>query len=116
MSELVKDKKKNKITTMKFDGQTISDECNIANKFNKYVVNSVKLISDSIPNSIWHQAEEPVNVNSQFILKQVTIEEITNILKHMKNKSDIDKVSPRILLDACNVIGDQLVDLINLSI
>lgn len=52
----------------------------------------------------------------RFIFKEVNLDEIQQILKKMKNKSDIDFISPSMLLDGIPVIGEYMLKVINGSL
>lgn len=91
------------ITRIKHDNNEFNDDYEIANEFNKYFINSINEINDSIPN-ITFIDEIVLNQNLSFEFRAVSINEIKCCLKELKNSTDEYFVNPRVLLDAVFVI------------
>ena len=53
-------------------------------------------------------------ITNKFKFRAITIEEIKNIYKSMKNKPDYNKVTIKIIVDNWNILGTNTRDIINM--
>lgn len=94
-------------------GKSVND-ADAANKLNKYFIESVNEINESIP---YKQYESNVlAATSEFKFKEITLNELKNIVIQMNNKKDCNAFSVSMLLDSWIVIGAVLLKIINQSI
>uniref|UniRef100_U5ENN7 Putative transposase n=1 Tax=Corethrella appendiculata TaxID=1370023 RepID=U5ENN7_9DIPT len=95
------------------------DKRKTAKKFNKYFIESVKKINESIDN-VDLQLPDPFSDQNQkpylgeFIL--IDIEKLKNIVNNLKNTSGVDEVSAQVLKDSFDIIGEKLLHIINVSL
>ena len=97
-----------------YDGNECSDDSENANNLNKYFVNSVKTINQSIDN-VEYQNHIPQSTTN-FKFREVSLQELKNICKSLKNKADFDKISPKIILDNWEILGPAIKCVINESL
>lgn len=106
----------NSTKTVKFEDHVdICDNMLIASKFNKYFVNSVNDIYNSIVT-----IDSNINVNNfnhlSFKLQHTTLKELTTILNLCKNKSHPnDIITTQVLKDSFDITGFFFVNIINSS-
>lgn len=115
LKSLLGQKNKSQIKCIKIDDKMLSESSDIANALNSFFVTSIEQISQSI---------QPVDVNfeiatnelsSRFRFAQTNVNEITEAIKRINSKGDLEKITPKILLDAMPIVGDFLCDIINES-
>lgn len=114
LKNLILEKPQNEIQSVICNGNEICDKKEIANELNNFFIQSVKDINESIDNKTYINQIE--RTNAKFKFRLVTIDELKRICKELKNKSDFDRVSPRIIVDNWNVLGPYLHKLINKSL
>lgn len=114
IKKLVLREQKNSIKSIVFNGKEYKDELTIAKKFNEYFIESVKEIRESIEDLEYVNYVIPTA--SKFKFRQITIDELKEICKSLKNKTDFDRISPRTILDNWSQLGKTLLDLVNRSI
>ena len=108
----------NKTRSIIFNGTEEQSEQVIASNFNKYFIDSVSSINQSIdlvdePDEI----KQPININCSFIgFHQITIEELKDICFSMQKTAGIDNVNAKVIQDCFHVIGTDLLGLINESL
>lgn len=98
-----------------FNGITKSNDCEIANSLNKYFVDSIVDISDSIPTisdcmNVLIESAEP------FEFKPATYENVKSVLTNIASKSDSEHLTKTVLIDALPVVGNCFVNVINKSL
>lgn len=113
LKQMLKGKTQNLIKSVNIDGLDIRESKEIAEKMNVFFVDSIKEINRSIPDGINSTIE---TCSSTFKFKTVTWSTIEHHLSTLKNKSDVDFVSPKIILDCMDVIGPTLLQLVNESL
>lgn len=114
IKSLILKKAHNPIETVIFDQIEYKENYQIASMFNKYFISSIKSIRDEIQ-SVQYAGNIPV-INSQFKFRAISIEELKIICKGVKNKSDYNKITSRMLLDNWNLVGKIMLDIINTSL
>lgn len=100
------------ITRIKMGCVEYNDDQEIANEFNKYFINSIVEINESIPHYAFENVMLP-NQNLSFQFHCVSITDLKCCLKELKNNTDEYFLNPKVLIDAMFVIGQQLVTTIN---
>lgn len=100
------------ITRIKAGDSEFDDDIDIANEFNKYFINSIVEINDSIPPIAYTNNLLPIH-NLTFQFHCVSITDVKYCLRELKNNTDEYFLNPKVLLDAIFVIGLQLVETIN---
>lgn len=53
---------------------------------------------------------------SKFKFRAINIYELKSVCKSLKNKQDFDKLSPKIILDNWNVLGHEILKIVNTSL
>ena len=84
---------------------------NMANKFNNYFVDSSKDIRDLIDNMQYINNINESNIIFKF--KPISLQNPYKIVKQLKNKSDFNKINTKMILDNWNVIGPNIMKIIN---
>lgn len=119
LKSMVNGKSRCKINVMEFEGVIVSEEHKIAEKYNKYVVDSIIEINGSI---VTIDSLNEVEVGGiaggepRFELKCVDDTYILNTLRVMNNKRDSYGISPNVLVDAWPIVGNVIVNIMNQSI
>lgn len=117
---LIKSNKKNKgKKEIFFNDEAERDEKEIAEKFNKYFVESISDLVSNIRDTnildITIEIETPLNKFNRFELLQ--LRDLRNIVKNMANKrSSVDGINIDILKASFEVIGQHFLQLINKSL
>lgn len=114
LKKMLKGKDQNLIKSVNIDGIDIKEPKEIAERMNVFFVESIKEINRSIPDCM----VVPVNetCSSTFNFKKVSWSTIEQHLSKLKNKRDVDYVSPRIVLDCMDVIGPTVLQMVNESL
>lgn len=108
---MLKGKLDTNIKNVEIDGIKESVPEIIADKMNKFFVNSVKEINTSIPETtIQYQQEISTK---QFSFKEVSMEGVEKYLASMKKKSDVNFINTQIILYSITIIGDVLLQQTN---
>ncbi|XP_055633409.1 uncharacterized protein LOC129773786 [Toxorhynchites rutilus septentrionalis] len=100
-----------------FNGEEVSDEQVIAEKFNEYFVSSIEDISDSID-----EVDEPLELTENFTgsklskFQSITLEKLKTVVWSLEEKSGSDEINSRILKDAFEAIEVPLLNIINDSL
>lgn len=114
IKELVLKKNKNEIKSVIFNHVEYKNNNQIASHFNEYFINSIKLIRESIEDV---QYINQIQItNKKFKFSAITILELKNIVKDLKNKPDYNKISTKIILENWNTTGKVLLKIINKSL
>ena len=101
------------------DNITISDKREIANRFNDYFTNIGPTLSRNIPSNSADPMQYLENLNSRnsLYLQSATPEEITRIIKNLKDSSSgYDDITATIIKNTCQFYLRPLVHIINLSL
>lgn len=112
---LLKEKHKDK-SSLSFDNIIVDEAQEIAEKFNKYFIDSIVEINKSIPDTnpvIEKSAMKDVSFNS---FRSISKEELLVKMKKIPNKSSSDNITIQILMDTFSTIGEFLVEIINESL
>lgn len=107
-------KDNNEILTIK-DGDNLyeNDEI-IVNKFNEFFVDSIVQLNREIPHiEFEHSTASTTAIPVQFKFRGVTMSEIKNCCRELKNNTDEYFMNAKVLLDSMIVIGHQVADIIN---
>lgn len=100
-----------------FHGEIISDKDLIADSFNKFFINSVKDIRGSIPDEVDDFNFEFGDQSLEsFKFKLININDIKTSLRNINSDYDTEFLSKKVMLDAMDVVGNQMVDAINSSL
>lgn len=101
--------------TIVFNGEVINSKMEISEKFNSYFVESIKDINKSIQTEI-SEIKIKNKTSGFFKFKSITSADILKFLNNFQNKSCVENVNKTVILDAFNVIGPVLVNIINESL
>lgn len=102
-----------------FFGEIITDSQIIPDRFNKYFIESVNDINESIPieNDCSSVTSMNTNVNVDFFVFQiVSITNIFQALRSIMSNGDCQFLNKNVLFDAMSVIGSQMLDVVNSSL
>lgn len=100
-----------------FDGVVCTDDMDIASKFNKYFIESVNEIYNSIPINVNTNMLSTNTVNNVFSFECINVEYLMNIVNKFKNKANKgDLITAQVLKDSMDVVGFFFVDIINQSL
>lgn len=114
LKSLVLKENKSDIKEIIFDNERCLDNLKIANKFNKYFVDSVMEINKSIP--MKQYVNEIEDVSSVFKFKAVKIEDLHLALKLMNNKRDVNFVNAGMVKDIIDLVGENLLSIVSVSL
>lgn len=114
IKKFVLKKHNSEIKEIKFGNEVLKNSVEIANRFNNYFIESVELINKTIPIKQYKNFI-PIT-NTRFKSKQITIDELKLILKSLNNKKDMNFCNIGIIIDSIDLIGENLLSIINLSI
>lgn len=97
-----------------FNGEIKTSAMDISESFNRFFIDSIKELRDSIPNeSDLCPVTSIIKYECNFDV--VNVDEIAEFLKNIKSKGDSEFLTKRVLLDALPVVGSTLADVINSS-
>lgn len=102
------------IENVDFNGELKNNKQEIADSFNKFFIESIKELNDSIPSES-DNFQNNIEIKSECKFDIVTVEKIEAYLKNIKSKSDPEFITKQVLLDALPVIGSLFTDVINSS-
>lgn len=92
----------------------------IVDKFNRFFVDSITEISNSIQTNVNSVKQSDYvqsdNTKSKFIFELVNCDSLKVILNKMNKKTDMNNLNSDIMLDSLEVVGDFLVQIINESL
>lgn len=111
LNSLIKNKDE-KIEQLKVGDKILYDKVTMANELNKFFVNSINDITDSIPYEKYENNMD-LKCNDTFYFKEINEHELLNYIKLMNKKIDCDNISTKILLDAWSEIKYILLNIIN---
>lgn len=114
LKQMLNGKSENLIKNININGRNIKETNEIADKMNVFFVESIKAINKSIPNLPDPTATS--TCSTTFSFKNVNRSKIEQHLSMMKNKRDVDLVSPKIILDCMDVIGPTVLQITNESL
>lgn len=114
IKNLVIKKKPNVIKSVVFNDVEHKNNYKIACEFNKYYVDSIKSIREAI-DDVQYNNNIPMT-DKKFKFRAINMLDLKNIVKNLKNKSDYEKITPKMLLDNWNEIGKILLRIINESL
>lgn len=100
---------------MVINGETVSDNAEMADKLNRFFVNSIVYINQSIGSSDMIDGNVQPR-RSSFEFKNVSMGDIRDGLHELKNKRNKDFISPRMIIDALPIIGTTVCEIINESL
>lgn len=110
---MINGKKTSEINKMTFGNEIETDPSVIANKYNSFVINSIREVHESIQDI--HNDENITHMNNNcftdFYLP--TKDEIFGIIDNMKKKTDTQMLSSKIVVDAWPVVGDAITHIMN---
>lgn len=113
--KVLKSNNTNEIKEIIFNNVQVEDELQIANKFNEYFIKSIIEIRESIPD-INHPNSNITYNEQHFKFENISMSELKAILKSMNKKRDINLISANLLLDNLDLIGNNLLEIINESL
>jgi hypothetical protein len=93
------DDKNNRINSIKFDGENITDDKIICDKLNSYFISSIENLAERIP-KINRDPVREVYVKSVFTLKPINVSELKLFVKQIEKKSFVNNINGRVLNDA----------------
>lgn len=102
-----------------FDTKKVTHEIDIANKFNKYFVDSIDSIIQSIPPATSVSTPEIIRVPNSIFSKfeKISMSKMKQFIKMLKNVGGGENgISKQVLCDAAYAVGDRLLDVINTSL
>ncbi len=84
---------------LQVDGQTVTGNENIANEFNRYFCEIGPKLAEKIPTNNVDYLQYITPCTSQFTFKQISVEDLTNVLNKMKTKkaAGSDKITNKLL-------------------
>lgn len=109
----VKDETKREIA---FGDVKMNNDHLIANEFNKFYVNSIDDIIESIPLQDKPDFIKLNRVIKNFEFSYADMDDVLNVLKNIKSKGDCEMINKMILMDAMPIIGLPLLGVINTSL
>lgn len=118
LKKLLNGKKCRDIKNVEINGVNESDPKVICEKLNRFFVDTIDTINRSIAaplHPVVTTNERKASVIPEFQLKNASRNHIITVLKTLKNKSDTDKISPSILLDSMDLIGQTVQEIVNES-
>ncbi len=98
------------------DGQTVTGNENIANEFNRYFCEIGPKLAEKIPTNNVDYLQYITPCTSRFTFKQLSVEDLTNVLNKMKTKKAAgpDKITNKLLKAAGYTIYESLLYIFNL--
>lgn len=121
LKSIYHDNPKTNLKCVCYDNEVISDDQENAERLNKFFVESIELIAETIPND--HQHHLCLNVCQEssidgFKFKSIDVETLKLLIKSAKDKTFIDNINGNVLCDAmCNKkFANAFCDLINVSL
>lgn len=114
LKNLVLKQNKNKIESVNFDETECKNDLEIAKKFNEYFITSVEKIRDSIADVQYVNNIEQNDCKFKF--RAINIDELKSVCKSLKNKPDFNKLSPKIIIDNWNILGHEILKIVNTSL
>lgn len=111
IKNLVIKKPINDINEVIFEKGKVDDKKTIANELNKYFIESIDKINNSIDNVQY--VNYVSNNNYVFKFSQINIEALLNVIKSMNDKKDRNLINRNIFIDAFELIGHNLVTIMN---
>ena len=99
---------------IEFNGDIKTDEVEIAESFNRFFIDSIRELKNSIPSEI---DQFPVTTKVKYECKFdiVDVDKIERFLNNIKSKSDTEFLNKSVLLDALPIIGSVFADVVNSS-
>lgn len=97
-----------------FNNVLFEDDYIISKKFNEYFVSSIEEINSSIQYKVYENLIPDVITKFQF--KEIVYEDLKSVIKSMNNKRDFNLMNAVIIHDILDLIGENLVKLINQSL
>lgn len=110
---LVLKESKNELREVDFGNEQCKESSEIANKFNRYFIESVEIVNKSIPMRQYKNCIH--STNSRFKFRLITIEELKSIIKTINNKKDMNLCTIKMISDSMDLIGENLLSIINNS-
>ena len=88
-----------------------------AKRINEFFVNSVKEIHNSIPEPRITDMDQSNSFVNQFrVFQPISMQKLMEVVKGLKKCSGTDNITKEVLVDALDVVGDKLLDIINVSL
>lgn len=117
LKKVIDVKEISKPNSVVFDGVVCTNDMEIASKFNKYFIESVNEIYNSIPINPNMNMLNTNPVNNVFSFECINVEYLMNIVNKFKNKANKgDLITAQVLKDSMDVVGFFFVDIINQSL
>lgn len=98
-----------------FNGEVKRNESEIAESFNKFFIESIIELNDSIPKEN-DECKIIKEIKTKCTFDIISVDKIEYYLKNIKSKGDTEFLTKRVLLDALPVVGALFADVINSSI
>lgn len=114
IKKLVLNETRGKIKNVNFANRMYTNDLIIANKFNRYFINSVQEINNSIP--LRQYKNHINNITTTFKFKLITLNELKTIIDEIKNKSDMNFINTEVIKDSFELIGENLLSILNCSL
>jgi hypothetical protein len=104
------------VNQLQVDGQTVTGNENIANEFNRYFCEIGPKLAEKIPTNNVDYLQYITPCTSRFTFKQISVEDLTNVLNKMKTKKAAgpDKITNKLLKAAGYTIYESLLYIFNL--
>ena len=107
-------KEKYEMKDINFDNVIVNGDEKIAKMFNKFFVNSIMQLNSGIPLVPYRNM---INVEGRiFNFEMLCKEDLFNIIKNMNSKNDVNFLNVNIIKDSFEVIGENLLSIINKSL
>lgn len=114
IKKYVMNKKDFEINNINFGGEIVEEKLYIAEKFNSYFIDSINKINNEIPKIEYNNIIQPTPHIFKF--RKITMNELHSILKNMNNKKDHYFVNANMFIDSFDLIGSNLLSIINNSL
>lgn len=116
--QVMGNKQRGEIKAICFGDTLENDERVMAEKLNAFFVDSIRNISESIPNVALANVmgSGAVQLECTFAFQTVCANDIEAAIKQINSKGDLEKITPKVLLDALPVISNIFCDIINESL
>lgn len=112
IKRLMKNEQKEDIMEIVFKGETVKGEWNIAEEFNNYFIDSIEEVINTIPHEDFELNEFRTTKRlSDF--KLLSMNELYDIVRKMKNKTSPDGIDTGVLLLTWEEINNPLLNFIN---
>lgn len=111
LKKLIKNNGKTKYECIEFYGIKKMNEKDIAENFNRFYIDSIREINDSITDVDFEEVIE--NCDSVFKFECISVHQLKSIIGNVNNKKDFEGVNKTFLLDSFDSIGEYLSIIVN---